>query len=177
MADDMGDSTPDAPETADNLSADTGQQDDLAEAGRRALEAERASRKTAERQMKALQAELERTKQAQMTEAEKAVIEAEKRGAASARTELGREIARLRFDALAGRRNPEFDTAGVLEFFDLSRFLGEDGQPDEKALKAAVEKLIPAPNNVPGFDGGARKTAPAAPDMNRILREAIGRGQ
>ena len=136
------------------------------------LRAEAAKYRT---EAKAAQRALQQAQQAQMSDAEKAIAEAEQRGASSARTELGREIARLRFDALAGRRNPEFDTAGVLEFFDLSRFLGDDGKPDEKALKQAVERLIPEPASAPSFDGGVRRTANAGPGMNQLLRSALGR--
>jgi hypothetical protein len=40
------------------------------------------------------------------------------------------------FDAAAGRRNPDFDTKSALDYVDLAKFVGEDGEPDPKAIKA-----------------------------------------
>jgi len=121
-------------------------------------------------------AQLEKQRQASMTEAERAVAEAEARGRSAAALDFGKRLARTQFDAAAGRRNPDFDTAPALEFLDLGKFVGEDGEPDTKAIKAAVERLVPAPpSGPPSFDGGARKSAQGAPDMNQIMREALGR--
>jgi hypothetical protein len=120
---------------------------------------------------KAKDAELEKQRQASMTEAEKAVAEAETRGRTTALTEFGKELAQTQFDAAAGRRNPGFDTAKALEFVDLAKFLGDDGRPDPKAIAAAVERLVPEPTNAPpSLDGGARATAPKNADMNALLR-------
>ncbi len=121
--------------------------------------------------------EFERQQQATMTDAERAVSEAETRGRTAAATEYGKRLARTEFDALAGRRNPDFDTAAALEFVDLSRFLGDDGEPDPKAIKAAVERLVPtAAAGTPSFDGGTRTSASPTGDMNSIIRKAAGLG-
>lgn len=110
-----------------------------------------------------------------MTEAERAVAEAEARGRTAAATEYGKELAQTQFDALAGRRNPDFDTTKALEYVDLSKFLGEDGRPDGAAIKAAVERLVPEPaGGTPSFDGGARNVS-SATDFNQVLRQAAGR--
>lgn len=120
--------------------------------------------------------ELEQQRQASMTEAEKAVAEAEKRGRTAAATEFGKELAQTQFDALAGRRNPAFDTAQALEYVDLAKFLGEDGRPDLKAITAAVERLVPAPQEgPPSFDGGTRTPPPAQQGMTGLIRKAAGR--
>lgn len=120
--------------------------------------------------------EFDEQRKAAMTDAERAVAEAEERGRTAAATEFGQELARERFDALAGRRNPDFDTKTALEFVDLRKFLGEDGRPDTKAITAAVERLVPAAANTPpSFDGGTRTPPPAAHDMNTALRRATGR--
>lgn len=117
----------------------------------------------------------EKARLAAMTESERAVAEAEARGRTAAATEFGKRLARTQFDAAAGRRNPDFDTAAALEFVDLSRFLGDDGEPDAKAIAAAVERLVPSANTGPaGFDGGARGTAKTE-DFNTTLRRAAGR--
>jgi len=121
--------------------------------------------------------ELDQQRRAVMTDAERAVTEAEERGRTAAVSEFGRELAQERFDALAGRRNPDFDTARALEFVDLGKFLGDDGRPDAAAIKAAVERLVPEPaGGPPSFDGGSRKSADPVGDMNSIIRKAAGLG-
>jgi len=125
---------------------------------------------------KAAAAELEKVRTSSMSESEKAVAEAESRGRSAAASDFGKRLAKTEFDAIAGRRNPDFDTASALEWVDLSRFVGEDGEPDTKAIKAAVERLVPAPaGGTPSFDGGARTTAPAPAGMNGLIRKATGR--
>lgn len=120
--------------------------------------------------------EFDKQRKAAMTEAERAVVEAEERGRTSAATEFGKELAQTQFDALAGRRNPEFDTAKALKRLDLSSLLGEDGRPDLKEIQAAVDDLVPAPADGPtSFDGGARTTAPAPQGMSGLIRKAAGR--
>lgn len=120
--------------------------------------------------------EYEKQTQASMSDAERAVAEAEARGRTAATTEFGKKLAQTQFDALAGRRNPDFDTAKALEFVDLSKFLGEDGEPNSKAITDAVERLVPAAaETTPSFDGGTRTTAPAQQGMSQIIRKAAGR--
>lgn len=120
--------------------------------------------------------ELEKQRQAAMTDAERAVSEAEERGRTAAASEFGQELARTRFDAIAGRRNAAFDTAQALEYVDLGKFLSEDGRPDDKAITAAVERLVPAPaDGPPSFDGGTRTPPPAQQGMSGLIRKAAGR--
>jgi hypothetical protein len=127
---------------------------------------------------RAAAAEIEKARKAAMTESERAAAEAEERGYGRARSEYGSRLARTEWVAQAARRNPTFDES-ILEDIDLARFVGEDGEPDSKAIAASVARHVsevgssaPQP---PAFDGGARTTAPAGPDMNRLLRQAIGR--
>lgn len=125
---------------------------------------------------KAAVAEVEKVRQASMSEAERAVSEAEVRGRTAATSEFGQELARTRFDALAGRRNADFDTTQALEYVDLGKFIGEDGRPNEDAIKAAVERLVPAsPDGPPSFDGGTRTPPPAQQGMTGLIRKAAGR--
>lgn len=119
--------------------------------------------------------ELEQARQASMSEAEKAVAEAESRGRTAAAVEFGKRLARTEFDAAAARRNPGYDAASALEFIDLGRFVGDDGEPDVKAIRAAVDRLVPEPAGAPSFDGGARTTGPAPQDMNALIRRGLGR--
>lgn len=120
--------------------------------------------------------EFEKQRKAAMTDAERAVAEAEERGRTAATTEFGKRLARSQFDAAAGRRNADYDTASTFEWLDLAKFVGDDGEPDTKAITAAVERLVPAPaSGPPSFDGGPRTPAPAGADMNTALRKATGR--
>lgn len=120
--------------------------------------------------------ELEKQRQAAMTDAERAIEEAKQSARTEAATTYGKRLARTEFDALAGRRNPDFDTASALEYVDLGKFLGEDGEPDAKAIKAAVERLVPTPaDGSPSFDGGTRTTPPAPQGMSGLIRKAAGR--
>jgi hypothetical protein len=59
-----------------------------------------------------------------------------------------------------------------LEDLNLSKFIGDDGEPDVKAIKARIDKW--APQRSPDFDGGARKPAGKAIDMNTVIRRAAG---
>lgn len=141
-------------------------------------EATKESRKWEQRskENRAAATELEKQKQAAMTDAERAVAEAESKGRTATKTEYGQRLARTEFDALAGRRNKDFDTSSALEFVDLGKFLGEDGEPDSAAIKAAVERLVPAAQDgPPSFDGGPRGTPPAPQGMSQIIRKAAGR--
>lgn len=141
-------------------------------------EATKESRKweTRSKENHAAKTELEKQQRAAMTDAERAVSEAEERGRTAAAAEFGGELARTQFDALAGRRNPDFDTVKALEYVDLTKFLGEDGRPDAKAITAAVERLVPAPvDGPPSFDGGTRTPAPAQTGMSGLIRKAAGR--
>ncbi len=111
-----------------------------------------------------------------MGEAERKIEEAKAAGRTEAVSEFGKRLARTEFDAAAGRRNPEFDTASALEWVDLGLFVGDDGEPNAKAIAAAVERLIPEPaNGPPSFDGGARTSAPPTTGMNGLIRRAAGR--
>jgi hypothetical protein len=137
------------------------------------LRAEAAKHRT---EARAATAELEKQRQASMSEAEKAVAEAEQRGRQSAVNEFGKRLAQTEFRAAAASRNPGFDPAAALEFVDLTKFIGEDGEPDSKAIAKAVERLIPdAAPQPPSFDGGSRQAAPAGVSMTDLIRKAAGR--
>jgi hypothetical protein len=129
---------------------------------------------------RAAAAEIEKARKAAMTESERAVAEAEERGRQTAVATYGQRLARTEYIAEAAKRNPGYDVAAVLDDINLARFIGDDGEPDSKAIAASVARLVPeataaGPAQPPAFDGGARTTAPAGPDMNRLLRQAIGR--
>jgi hypothetical protein len=120
--------------------------------------------------------EQERQRLASMTESERKEAEAELRGWTSAVEALGERLVRSQFLAAAAKRNADHDTEPLLEDLNLKKYIGDDGEPDAKAIAKAVERLVPAPpSGPPSFDGGARKSAPGTPDMNQLLRAAAGR--
>lgn len=134
-----------------------------------------ADRVARERAKYADYADLKRFKASAMTDAEKAVADAEARGKASALTESGQRLARAELKAAAVAAGVDKATLdGFLEFADLKRFVGDDGEPDSKAIASAVKKL--GGDRPANFDGGARTTAAGKTDMNALIRQAAGLG-
>lgn len=121
----------------------------------------------------ALAKELEKVRQSSMSEAEKQVAEAEARGRAAASADFGKRLATSEIRAAAA--DAQADLTGVFDYLDLSRFVGDDGEPDEKAIKAFVGGLPKKDAGPPSFDGGTRTTAPAPVGMSQIIRKAAGR--
>jgi hypothetical protein len=117
--------------------------------------------------------ELAQFRQSQMTETEKAVAEAEARGRTAALTATGSRLAKAELRAAAAGTVDKATLDGFLEYADLSKFVGDDGEPNTKAIEAAVKKLggEPATTN---FDGGARTTAGKPTDMNSLIRRSAG---
>jgi hypothetical protein len=84
--------------------------------------------------------------EAQKSDTEKAISEAEKRGKATASQEFGQELAKAKFEAIAAGRIP--DVENVVEDLNLAKFLDENGRPDIEAITASVERfvaLVPPP--------------------------------
>lgn len=117
--------------------------------------------------------EIEKQRKAAMTEAERAVAEAEERGRTAAAQEYGKRLVRSEIRAAATEAGA--DLAGVFDYLDLGRFVGEDGEPDAKAVKAFVAALPKKDTPPPSFDGGGRSTATGS-DMNSLIRKAAGLG-
>jgi hypothetical protein len=161
---------PDAPTTD---TADTGQADTTdwkAEARKweqRAKDNQRAAK------------EFEAARKAALTDSERAVLEAEERGRQAAVSTYGQRLAQTEFRAAAAARNPAYDVSKALGYLNLATFVGEDGEPDTKAIAAAVADLIPeaatGPVPPPSFDGGARTAAPQSVSMTGLIRKAAGR--
>jgi hypothetical protein len=160
--------------SGDDFEADTGEtgaDTALGDAGQRALEAERTARKEAEKARRTLERELNTLKQQGMNESERAVAEAREQGRVEASSKFAERLVRSDFATEAARRNPGFDTAGILDDLNLARFVSDDGEPDSKAIKAAVARLVPVGEQAPDFDGGGRSNAKST-DMNEIIRRA-----
>ncbi len=118
----------------------------------------------------------EKARLAAMTDSERAVAEAEKRGAQSAAQQFASRLVRAEFTQLARGRNPGYDAAVVLDDLNLARYVNDDGEPDLKALSAAVERLVPAPERNPrptgNADLGARDSG-RPQDMNALIRSRL----
>lgn len=116
---------------------------------------------------------------AQQTEMERAVAKAREEGATQGRTEalstVGQRLVKATFKAEAAGRVKDIDT--LMDDLNLAKFMTEDGEVDEKAVKAAVARFAAAApaESTPPFNGGPRKTAPAN-DMNALIRQRAGLG-
>jgi hypothetical protein len=147
---------------------------------RSALEKERADRKAFEKdakRVKGLEAELAKIREANQSESEKAIAKAREEAAAQARgevlTTVGQRLVKAEFKAEAAGKVKDLD--GLLEDLNLAKFVTDDGEPDSKAIKAAVAryaKAAPA-ESTPPFNGGPRKTAETT-DMNSLIRQRAG---
>jgi hypothetical protein len=102
------------------------------------------------------QRELEKQRKAEMSDAERAVADAEERGRTAATEALGKRLATSEIRAAAADSGR--DLTGVFDYLDLSRFVGDDGEPDAGAIKAFVTGL-------PTIDDG--KPRAPRPDANQ----------
>lgn len=172
-------STTDSNAVDANEDGNTGQSsatDDLGDAGKKALEAERNRAKTAERELKAAQRALEAERAKGLTEAERAIAEAERNGYTRASQEAGKRLARAEIRAAAATKG--LDVTEILEDLDLSRFVDENGEPDDKAITKAIGKwaaIAPASTRPRGDVDQGTRGAPAGADMNTWIRQAVGR--
>lgn len=171
----------DVTETDDNAQSETSTTDGVDQKSEKTFsqsELDRivSERIARERSRTADYAELKKKVAAGMSDNERAVNEAEQRGRSAALKDAGARLARAEFRSSAsevGLSKEALD--GFLEYADLGRFVGDDGEPDVKAITAAV-KRIAGPKNTTNYDGGARSTADAPADMNALIRRAAGLG-
>jgi hypothetical protein len=118
--------------------------------------------------------ELEKVRAAAMSETEKAVAEAKASGIAEAARAAAPRLVRAEFRAAAAGQIDKQALDAYLEDVDLTKFIGEDGEPDLKAIEARIKRL--GGGKAASFDGGARTTADKAPDMNARIRQMAGMG-
>lgn len=151
-------------------------QNDDGKGGKDAVLADLAKERS---ERKRLTREIENLRKQSMTDAEKAVAEAEERGKAAGRSEGNQRVVRSEFAAAAARRNPEFDASKALNFVDVAKFLDESGELDLKALASAVDQLVPeASSPRPRGDvgqGPRQNSKDAVFDGNSFLRTLAGR--
>jgi hypothetical protein len=121
--------------------------------------------------------ELQQLREAQMSEQEKAVAEAETRGRTAAASEYGRQLAAARFEAAAATAGVQLGDAADL--IDVGRFVGDDGQVDTEAIQTAVTRLAAiAPKPGPGRSGadlsGGHGDTPPSVDKQSAEAQAKG---
>lgn len=168
----MSEESTETTETATTETTDTDVKDWKAEAEKWSA----LARKHEERSKTNAQAakELEKVRAAAMTETEKAIAEAKTAATAEAARAAGPRLVKAELRAAAAESGLSREAlAGFLDYADLSRFLGDDGEVDDKQIAAAIKKLGGAGKRT-DFDGGARTTAPAGKDMNSLIRHAAG---
>ncbi|MEU1454414.1 SU10 major capsid protein [Streptomyces avermitilis] len=107
--------------------------------------------------------ELEKLRKQNLSEQEKAVEEAEVRGRTAAAKDYGSKLAQAKFEAAAAQAG--VNLAEVAEFISVAQFVGEDGEVDDKAIKAAVasspSSRPPGEQDAPaGISPAARATSP-----------------
>lgn len=116
-------------------------EDQLGEAGKKALDAERAERRKAEKRAKDLDAELSKFREASMTEQEKAVEAARKESAAATLASVNQRILKAEIRAAAGGKLA--DPEDAIRFLDLDIFtVTDEGEVDQKAVASAIDRLL-----------------------------------
>lgn len=139
-----------------------------------ALEKERDLHKAVKQQL----SQLTQSQRDAMDEGERKLLEARESAAAEVRSQYGARLAQTEFRAAATARNAGYDVDKALAYVDITKFVGEDGEPDTKAIKAAVADLVPQADNStdpPSFDGGTRTASSGGPSMTQLIRQAAGR--
>jgi hypothetical protein len=160
------------------------EQDKLGDAGQRALSAERAARRRAEKEARTAKAELDKLRTEGQSEQEKALAKARAEGETAAAAKANERVLKAEIRAIAASKLA--DPEDAIHFLDLREFsVDEDGEVDRKAISKALADLVKekpylAADNAGtkrdnGFDGGARKTSTGEEDMNTLLRRAAGR--
>jgi hypothetical protein len=119
------------------------------------------------RQLREQAAELERLQEENASADEKALKAARKEGASAERTRLGQRLAAAELKAAAAGKVAGFEA--LVEDLNLSKFVGEDGEPDAEAITATVERLIAL---APAQQGGQEEQRQAAPDLEQGPRPA-----
>ena len=147
--------TPTADEATEEPAAAPAEDDGLGDAGKKALAAERATAKAAEKRAKAAEAELERVRLENASAEEKAIAAARAEGRTEALATANVRLVRAEVKAAAGGvlQDPE----DAVRLLDLSEFgVDDDGEVDTKAITAAVRRLA---ESKPYLAVGAKPTA------------------
>ena len=164
----------------------TGDVDDLGEGGKRAIRAERERAAAAERERDEFRRQLEELQNSTRTEAEKAIAQAKKDGAAEVLTKVHAQVRRSEVRAAlsaAGLSSSMLDLAAKADEFANLKVTDEgDVQGLDQAIadfKKAMPDLFkaqPTAPKAPDLGGGPRGTpAGSGNDLNAYIRRAAGR--
>lgn len=125
--------------------------------------------------LKAAKTELEQIKQAQMSEAEKAIAQAREEGKTEGRREAtdqwSTQAVTAEFKAAFAER--EFDVDTYLESINTAKFLTDDGQINSTAIKELADKLAPKPTPNTTYVQGQHKTTPPPALNSNALVESV----
>ncbi len=155
---------------------------ELGDAGKKALDEERNARKTAEKQARDAQAELDKIRASSMSDQEKAVAPAKAEGRDEALKTANERLVRAEVKAAAaGKLADPGDALGLLG--DLTTFIDKTGDVDTKAITSAIDELVKTkpylsakPGNGAGEGGARGGNANSGPSMDDWLRQqAAGR--
>lgn len=175
MSESASEATPPAQESSSETTSTEQQTPTVEELQAKLDEVTKEARKWETRSKENHQAktELEKQRQAAMTDTERAIEEAKAAARQEATSTFGKRLATSEIRAAAADAGA--DLAGVFDFLDLGRFVTEDGEPDEKAIKSFVAGLPKKDPGAPSFDGGPRTSPPAQQGMTGLIRKAAGR--
>ena len=141
----MADETPDAGDAGDQQTDGDGDdsdaaKDDLGDAGKRALAAERRRAKQAEKDRDALQAQLDKIADADKSEAQKATDRAAK--AEEERDALAAQLDALRREQAVYRHADTADPAALLDSRAFLDSIADIDADDDKAIQAAIKQAV-----------------------------------
>lgn len=175
--------------TTDDTGTATVQDDaELRPEGVKALEEWKGRARQAEKdakEAKSLRAELDKLKQSQMGDSEKAIAAARKEGEQSAMTRLQSERVLDRVEVLAAKTFADPEDARLRLAARVGDLTNGEGAPDAKAIQSALTELLKdkphlaatSPRTRGEIDQGGRGDQPGGFDMNRELLRATGRIQ
>lgn len=154
----------------------------LGDAGKKALEQERAARREAEKARKTLEGELEKVRRQSMSEQERAIAEARDQARNEALAEANRRI--VAADVKAAAAGKLTNPALAVRLLDLDQFeVDSEGNTDVEAISTAIDGLLQtdpylaagATPRPPGDGGGGPRGPAPKPnrDMDSLLRAAV----
>lgn len=106
------------------------------------------------------EAEAKRLHEAQMSDTEKAVADAEARGRAEARREAAQAVAQARLEAALSGVVPADKAADLISDVNIGAYVTEDGDVDAEKVAAFRERyaaLVPAKQPAPDLAQGVRR--------------------
>lgn len=120
---------------------------------------------------KKLSKEIEELRKAQMSEQERALLEAEERGRRAALESIAHERAQLKLEAAAAKAG--VDLSPIAEMLNVSRFIEEDGSVSEDRITGFVEQLASkfaqpkGPKYPQGLGIGPQSSSSKPPQLTR----------